>query len=74
MDYILVIIIACVLASTLGYRLGTRRGRKESWMREYRRGYRAGYDRARKDLTEILTLEDEELMERVRQLRETSGK
>ena len=74
MNVILVIVIACAFVYTLGYRLGIRRGRKESWMREYRRGYRKGYDRARKDISELFKLNDDDLLIRIRELRRTLGK
>ena len=74
MNSILVIVIACALVYTLGYRLGVRRGRKESRMKEYQRGYKTGYDRARKDLSELFTLKDEDLLLRIRELRRSAGK
>jgi hypothetical protein len=74
MNSILVIAIACAITYTLGYRLGVKRGRKESRMGEYRRGFRMGYDHARKELSEMLRLEDEDLLRRIRKLRESSGK
>jgi hypothetical protein len=74
MDYILALIIACAIVYAVAYRLGVRRGRKESWMKEYRRGYRMGYDRARKDLSELFTLKDEDLLPRIRELRRSAGK
>jgi len=74
MNYILAIIILCALVYTLAFRLGVRRGRKESWMKEYRKGYRVGYERARKDLSELFRLKDEELLLRIRELRRSAGK
>jgi len=74
MNSILVILIVGALAYTLGFRLGVRRGRKESWMREYRQGFRKGYDRARKDLSELFRLNDQDLLLRIREMRRTAGK
>jgi len=74
MDYILAILIACSAGYALGYNLGVRRGRKESRMTEYRNGYREGYDRARKDLSDLFRLDDEDLLVRIRELRKSAGK
>ncbi len=73
MNWILVIVIACALAYALGYRLGVLRGKKESRMREYREGFRKGYDRARKDLSELFRLKDEDILQRIRELRRTTA-
>ncbi len=73
MNWILVIVIACAFAYTLGYRLGVLRGKKESRMREYRHGYRTGYDRARKDLSELFKLTDEDILDRIKELRRSAA-
>jgi len=74
MNIILVILIVSAFVYTLGYRLGVRRGKKECLMKEYQRGYRLGYDRARKDLSELFHLNDDDLLLRIRELRRLAGK
>ena len=74
MNTILVIGIACVLAAVLAYHLGVRQGRRESRQGEYLRGFRTGYDQAGKEHSELFGLEDEDLLFRIRNLRDTAGK
>jgi hypothetical protein len=74
MNCILAILISGALAYTLGYRLGVKRGNREHRLGEYRRGFRNGYDQARSELSDMSGLEDEDLLRKIRNLRESAGK
>jgi hypothetical protein len=71
MNLILVIVISGAVAYALGYRLGVKRGRLERRLEDYRRGFSKGYGQAQKEITELSGLEDEELLSRMRRLRES---
>ena len=71
MNLILIIVISGAVAWALGYRLGMKRGRLERRLGDYRRGFRRGYDLAQKEISELSGLEDEELLNRVKKLRES---